>query len=525
MTRFRLLDTGHLTAAANMALDQIILDQVASGGSPTTLRFLQFRPAAALVGYHQDVALEVRSEYCAEHGIDVNRRLTGGGAILFQESALGWELFGSPGEAPFIGSYETILHRICTIAASGLSRLGITAAFRPRNDIEVDGRKISGTGGVTITGGFMFQGTVLVENDVELFIKALRVPVEKLKKREIESLMERICFLSDLLDPVPTVATIKEALAQEFTAQLAVEMVSGTLTEAETALLAAELDHFAGPRWIMSRTRPASEGEAARSITQTDGGTLRVHLWPAPGGHRVREALIAGDFFAVPSRIVHDLEAALVGTPLERTALAHQVETFFGKSEGTILGVDPSRVADAVGAASERLKLVNGTFSLSEANELFLVNVDVEELRGIKPRWLLLPYCSKNLDCPYRSVAGCDECGSCEIAWCFSLARAYEMEPITVQSFEHLIDVLRDECRYQDGLYVGSCCEAFYAKHQQEMEAVEARGLLVNLDSTTCYDLGKGTEAYQGRFDNKTTLNVQLIEKTLKYLNGNTDRV
>ncbi|MCA1960362.1 MAG: DUF116 domain-containing protein [Desulfomonile sp.] len=525
MTLFRLLDTGHLTAAANMALDEIILEQVALGASPPTLRFLQFQPAAALVGYHQDVSLEVRTDYCAEHGIDVNRRLTGGGAILFQESALGWELFAASGEAPFIGSYETILHRICTIAAAGLSRLGIGAAFRPRNDIEVDGRKISGTGGVTITGGFMFQGTVLVENEVELFIKALRVPVEKLKKREIESLMERICFLSDLLDPVPPIAAIKEALTQEFTDQLLVEMVPGGLTEAEAALLTQELDRFTSSHWIMSRTRPASEGEAARSITQTDGGTLRVHLWPAPGGRRVREALVAGDFFAVPSRMVHDLEAALVGVPFERTALAHAVEAFLGKSEGKILGAEPGRVADAVGAASERLKLVNGTFNLSEANELFLVNVQVEELHDIRPKWLLLPYCSKHLDCPYRSVPGCDECGSCEIGWCFSLARAYDMEPITIQSFEHLMDVLRDECRFQDGLYVGSCCEAFYAKHQQEMEAVEARGLLVNLDSTTCYDLGKGTEAYKGRFDTKTTLNVQLIEKTLKYLNGSSSGV
>lgn len=525
LTRFRLLDTGFLPAAANMALDHIILDEVAKGASPPTLRFLQFRPTAALVGYHQDIMLEVRVDYCLEHGIDVNRRLTGGGAILFQESALGWELFGPAGAAPFVGPYETILHRICTIAAAGLSRLGFRAAFRPRNDIEVDGRKISGTGGVTITSGFMFQGTVLVENEIELFIRALRVPVEKLKKREIESLMERICFVSDLVSPVPPVAAIKQALAREFTEQLDVEMVPGDLTDAETARLSKELDFFSSPQWIMSRTRPASEGEAARSITQTDGGTLRVHLWPAPGGRRVREALVAGDFFATPSRLIHDLEAVLVGVPLARGPLMQAVESFLGGTEGTILGIEPSRVAGAVGAAAERLTLVNGVFSLSEANELFPVNIGVAELRSLKPKWLLLPYCAKHLDCPYRSVVGCDECGSCEIGWCCSLARAYDMEPITVQSFEHLMEVLRTECSDRSGLYVGSCCEAFYAKHQQEMEAVPAQGLLVNLDSTTCYDLGKGSEAYKGRFDTQTTLNVRLIEKTLKFLHGNTAHV
>lgn len=186
-----------------MALDKIILDEVAEGHSPPTLRFLQFKPSAALVGYHQDVDLEIRQTYCQTHGIDINRRLTGGGSILFQESAIGWEVFGSLGQEPFIGSYEAILNKICNVAASGISRLRVSANFRPRNDIEVNGRKISGTGGVTVSGGFMFQGTLLVQNEVELFLKALRVPVEKLKKREIESLMERICFLSDLVRPLP----------------------------------------------------------------------------------------------------------------------------------------------------------------------------------------------------------------------------------------------------------------------------------------------------------------------------------
>ena len=82
------------------------------------------------------------------------------------------------------------------------------------------------------------------------------------------------------------------------------------------------------------------------------------------------------------------------------------------------------------------------------------------------------------------------------------------------------MQVLSQECQDRDGMYVGSCCEAFYAKHQQEMEQIRARGILVNLDSTTCYDLGKGTDAYKGRFDNKTFLNLVLIEKTLRHLNG-----
>ncbi|MBM4325533.1 MAG: DUF116 domain-containing protein [Deltaproteobacteria bacterium] len=520
MTDFRLLDTGHMTAAENMALDQIILEEVAEKKSPLTLRFLQFSPLAALVGYHQDVDLEIRSDYCRTHGIDINRRITGGGAILFQESALGWEIFGVQGERPFRDSFETILHRICSVAAAGLSRLGIRARFRPRNDIEVDGRKISGTGGVTISGGFMFQGTVLVENEVEQFLKALRVPVEKLKKREIESLMERICFLSDLLHPTPTVQELKEALVAEFSSGLDIEIIPGSLTPREQSRLREEVSFFRSPEWIRAQSRPEWEGEPTRSIAQTDAGTMRIHLWASPGGKRVSQALIAGDFFAMPARLVHDLEASLVGQLFQKQALEKAVLSFLASTNGRFLGIEHEQVSRAVGAAAERKILAKGGFTLSEVNELFLINVSPQELGTHRPRWLLLPYCSKSLDCEFRHVPRCDECGQCEIGDCCRLARSFQMTPITVQSFEHLMYVLRSQCEHRDGLYVGSCCEAFYAKHQQEMEQVKAKGLLVNLDSTTCYDLGKGMQAYQGHFDNKTSLNVALIEKTLRRLHA-----
>jgi lipoate-protein ligase A len=517
---FRLLDTGKLTAAANMALDKIIVEEVALRNSPPTLRFLQFSPPAALVGYHQDVELEIRQDYCRAHGIDVNRRHTGGGSILFQESALGWELHSVPGEKPFQGDYTTVLERICSMAASAISSLGIHARFRPRNDIEVDGRKISGTGGMTVSGGFMFQGTLLVKNQVELFLKALRVPVEKLKKREIESLMERICFLSDLIQPLPSMTVIKKKMAAEFSDRLGVTLVAGGLTARESRRLTEEIEYFESAKWIMSRSRPSHEGEPIRSLCQTEAGTLRVHLWSAPGGKRVRQALISGDFFAVPARVVHDLEAALVGTPIEAQALKESVISFFHYYDGEIPGIGADTVGDAVAAAGERRLLVGENFSGSEVNELFLLNISPEEIYSYRPRWLLLPYCSKDLDCDFRRTQGCDECGRCEIGECFGLAHSLSVEPITIQSFEHLMETLRHKCADTDGIYVGSCCEAFYAKHQREMEEVNARGILINLDSTTCYDLGKGSRAYQGLFDNKTSLNLGLISKTLRQIHA-----
>jgi lipoate-protein ligase A len=519
LNRFRLLDTGPISGAENMALDKIILEEVAFGSSPPTLRFLQFKPSAALVGYHQDVSLEIRSDYCRDHGIDVNRRLTGGGSILFQESALGWEIFGRPGEDPFCGSYEDILRRICRCAADAISKLGAEAKFRPRNDIEVDGRKISGTGGTTVSGAYMFQGTLLLKNEIELFLKALRVPVEKLKKREIESLMERVCFLEDIVETLPPMRKIKEAIAEEFAGRFGLHLEPSGLTPNEKTRLNDELPYFAGEKWIMGRSRPEKESAPLRAITQTEAGTMRVHLWLAPGAKSIRQALIVGDFFAIPSRMIHDLEAALVGAPVESYRLGEFVSEFLDAYAGDILGIGKDRICSAITSAADRLSLARN-FSTWEANDLFFLNLRPSQLNTCSPRWLLLPYCSKDLDCDFRKIPGCDQCGRCEIGSLFDLANEFGMEPLTIQSFEHLMDILLNKCSGGEGVFVGSCCEAFYSKHQVEMERARARGILVNLDSTTCYDLGKGTPAYRGNFDNKTNLNVALLEKTLRFLHA-----
>ena len=64
--------------------------------------------------------------------------------------------------------------------------------------------------------------------------------------------------------------------------------------------------------------------------------------------------------------------------------------------------------------------------------------------------------------------------------------------------------------------FIGYCCEEFYCRHQHEMEAFGLPGILLDIDSETCYELDKAKEAYQGRFESQTRLRVDLIEKVLQ---------
>jgi len=152
----RVIDTGIRSGRENVAFDQALIAAHADGRVPGTVRFLRFRPSA-LIGLHQILSHEVRLEFCRRHGIEVGRRITGGGGLYLDEGQLGWELVLDRRRLDSADLGE-IAARICAAAAQGLRALGVPAQFRPRNDIEVDGRKLGGT------GGFIDGTTLAVEN-------------------------------------------------------------------------------------------------------------------------------------------------------------------------------------------------------------------------------------------------------------------------------------------------------------------------------------------------------------------------
>ena len=343
---WRLIDSGVLRAAENFAFNRALLESRKSSAA-STLRFLQFRPSA-LLGYHQSAEQELHLDYCSEQGIDVQRRITGGGAIYMDEGQFGWELYLSKGE---VGTADmgAIAGRICEAAARGVSRLGVDARFRPRNDIEVGGRKISGTGGAFDGDALLYQGTLLVQFDVERMVRCLRISSEKLAGKAIRDARERVATLAELLGFAPPIAEVKagirEAFAREFDAQFA----PGELTDIEQVLYREALAQIDTPEWIHLVRKPRSDLpilEAARTFA---GGLLRASVAYDRLGGRIRQVWFSGDFFVSPRRVVADLEAALKDAP--RADAARRIGVFFESREVDMLALQPGDFAAVIEAA------------------------------------------------------------------------------------------------------------------------------------------------------------------------------
>lgn len=211
----RILVTGLRPARWNVAMTAALADMHTRDLIPDTVRFHRY-PACVLVGRTQEINRALDVEYCRQGGIEIARRVTGGGAVFMSPRMLAWDVVLD--RRPSSVRLGSVRRRICEGVAIGLAKVGAPARFCPPNDIAINGRKVSGSSGYTVARSAVLQGTVLIEDDIAMMARALRIPGATLRAkvtclvnelREIpplESVAARIAAgLVEVLQKEPTI--------------------------------------------------------------------------------------------------------------------------------------------------------------------------------------------------------------------------------------------------------------------------------------------------------------------------------
>lgn len=251
---WRLLDTGAGPGPLTAALDEAIARARSADRVPDTLHFYRRRPPAVTLGYSLDAAAAVDLEYCRFNGIDVVRRLSGGGAIYTDERQLVYSLT-TRGVLP--SSVEASLRLVCTALAKAISSLGAEAVFSPVNDVLVGGRKVSGSAQMRKWGVVLQHGTVLVDADTERMFRALRVPDDKLRKHSLRDPGQRVTTLRAELGRLPPMDAVKDAVRRSFEEAFDASILPGTPTAFETDMATGLLkSRYGTDDWNLRRVHP-----------------------------------------------------------------------------------------------------------------------------------------------------------------------------------------------------------------------------------------------------------------------------
>ena len=287
----------------NMAFDEFCLESLPID---EPVFFLWQNRPAVIVGLNQEVNTEVNLDYLNKNNIALVRRVTGGGAVYHDLGNLNYTIVGRSEDL------ERDYPEYASILMKALQELGIPANLSGRNDILVDGKKVSGFAKRVCKNRLMVHGTLMYDVDLEVLPQALTPSASKLQSKGIASVRSRVANLRDYL---PEVADI-----QAFSQRLE-EILSCHYTDTEYQLSAEDLasiqrlanEKFAQWEWNYGRSPKATLTHSARLAC----GTVEIHLKIAE--NRIVFCQFGGDFLGnLPTS---EVESALNGMVYEANAI------------------------------------------------------------------------------------------------------------------------------------------------------------------------------------------------------------
>ena len=283
----------------NMAFDEYCLESLPID---EPVFFLWQNRPAVIVGYNQEVNTEVNLDYLKEKGIDLVRRVTGGGAVYHDLENLNYTIVGRSEDL------ERDYPEYAALMMKALQTLGVPATLSGRNDILVEGKKVSGFAKRVCKDRLMVHGTLMYNVDVDVLTHVLNPSTTKLQSKGIASVRSRVTNLCNYLPELSDIQAFKNRLE---------EILSNNYSDAEYKLSETDLAHiqqltdekFATWEWNYGRSPKATLVHSARLAC----GTVEIHLTLAE--NRIASCRFGGDFLGnLPAS---DVEKALTGIPYE----------------------------------------------------------------------------------------------------------------------------------------------------------------------------------------------------------------
>lgn len=279
ITHLRLDDESPRPLAFYLAMEEWAAADAASDGD----YFMTWRvEPTVIIGRHQSLHDEVDTAYCRAHGIDIVRRKSGGGAVYADMDNIMFSYMAFPlaGE-----TVQDTFGRFTSKTAGLLRSLGVDARVSGRNDLTVDGCKVSGYSYLTGRCRHIIHGTLLYDFNPEVMTKALTPQPHKLESHGVKSVRSRVTCLNRWLDmPAEEFRRVAE--------QRLADDVRRLTPDDEAAVRAIEASYYR-PGWLEGRRHLAPVSR----FHLPGQGWLNVSMALGADG-RIRSVTATGDVMA-----------------------------------------------------------------------------------------------------------------------------------------------------------------------------------------------------------------------------------
>jgi lipoate---protein ligase len=292
-------------AAVNLALEEYVLRQSQMGED---LVLFYINSPSIIIGRHQNTLEEINPDYVQKHGIHVVRRLSGGGAVYHDLGNLNFSFITNYHQDSF-----TDFRKFTEPVVLCLKKLGVEAELSGRNDILIEGHKVSGNAQYISQGRMVSHGTLLFNSDLSHVADALHVQENKIASKAIKSVRSRVANISEYLNQPMEIEVFRSHLLETyFEGASEISRYPLTALDWERVHKLAE-ERYRSWEWTYGRS-PDFNVERRQRF---QGGEIDVRLDVKQGS--IHSIKIYGDYFAESDP--EELENLLVGVRYEPEAI------------------------------------------------------------------------------------------------------------------------------------------------------------------------------------------------------------
>ena len=266
---------------------------------------------AIIVGRNQNTRAQINPDFVARHGTTVVRRLSGGGTVYHDLGNVNFTFIKVRVARPAID-----FQRFAQPILEQLQALGLAVALDGRNDLVLNGRKVSGNAQHIEGHKVLHHGTLLFDVDLDKLGESLRVDAAKYRDKAVASIRSRVTNLRPHLKEPRSVTDFMTDLLTGLRRRFSGREAVLTATD-RGAIQALAEEKYAGWDWNFGHSPPYT----LRKSTRISGGTVEVLLDVDRG--IIRQARLFGDFFGVLE--IAGLEQALIGCEHRADALTRRL--------------------------------------------------------------------------------------------------------------------------------------------------------------------------------------------------------
>ncbi|WP_409328039.1 lipoate--protein ligase [Staphylococcus pseudoxylosus] len=295
----------------NLAMEEYVLKNMPKDDS--YFLFYINRPSI-IIGKNQNTIEEVNQSYIDEQGIDVVRRISGGGAVYHDTGNLNFS-FVTDDDGNSFHNFQKFTEPI----VEALKSLGVDANLSGRNDIQVGEAKISGNAMVKVKDRMFSHGTLMLNSELDEVQNALKVNPAKIKSKGIKSVRSRVANISEFLDEPIDINKFKEIILKSIFGETQVEEYKLTDEDWEKIEKLSN-EKYRTWEWNYGRN-PKYNFEREEKFEK---GFVQIKLDVKKG--RIEHAKIFGDFFGEGD--ITELENALEGTMHEFDSIEEALSNY-----------------------------------------------------------------------------------------------------------------------------------------------------------------------------------------------------